>query len=546
MRTESRFACAPAAAVACASLAFAASALATPPGTTVYRSVTLGKVARSTGAGVLAPAFAEPARGVRRARRGAVGAASATPRSVAAAASELSPAGALPVNFNGVSSRDSAATNFGQEFEPPDQGLCVGNGYVVEMVNSAYTVYDTAGKAIAGPFNINGPFNEGLTEYTSDPRCYYDAADHTWFATILQINRESTGSSLDVAVNTSGNPSTVWSTYKVDTTGLGRRGARKRLGCPCFGDQPTLGLDAHNLYVSTNEFSILGPQFDGAQIYAFAKPDLVSLSPQVHFAHFEKLNIGGAQAASVQPALTAGEPPGEFFLSSLDPTETFDNRVGVWAMTDTQAVAEGGAPKLSSIVLTSQVYGLPVQAEQKGAASLLEPDEDRMQQTQFINGSLWGALSTAVTIPGDASARDAAAWFQVQPTVSGELLSGASLLKQGYVAVAGNYLLYPALALTPSGSAAMVMTLSGARRSPSAAYAVMAPQSSSFGPVTIAAGGHGPYDEEATRWGDYSWAVADPSGSSVWLATEYVPPKSSQTPDGKHNWGTRVFDVPVK
>jgi hypothetical protein len=37
----------------------------------------------------------------------------------------------------------------------------------------------------------------------------------------------------------------------------------------------------------------------------------------------------------------------------------------------------------------------------------------------------------------------------------------------------------------------------------------------------------------------------DPGGSSVWLATEYVPPKASQTVDGKRNWGTRVLDVPA-
>jgi hypothetical protein len=27
------------------------------------------------------------------------------------------------------------------------------------------------------------------------------------------------------------------------------------------------------------------------------------------------------------------------------------------------------------------------------------------------------------------------------------------------------------------------------------------------------------------------------------MATEYMPPKSSQTQDGRRNWGTRVFQV---
>src|SRR5205807_4749648 len=89
--------------------------------------------------------------------------------------------------FNGVSSRDSAKTNFGAQFEPPDQGLCVGNGFVVEPVNSAYRIYDETGSSLAGPVNVNVPFDEGLKELTSDPRCYYDPADHTWLAIILQI-----------------------------------------------------------------------------------------------------------------------------------------------------------------------------------------------------------------------------------------------------------------------------------------------------------------------------------------------------------------------
>ena len=68
---------------------------------------------------------------------------------------------------------------------------------------------------------------------------------------------------------------------------------------------------------------------------------------------------------------------------------------------------------------------------------------------------------------------------------------------------------------------------------------------STFGPVTIAGEGTEPYDPNAERWGDYSYAVLDPSGTSVCLATEHVPPKSSQTPDGERNWGTRVLDVPL-
>jgi hypothetical protein len=509
-----------------------------------YEDVTVGTVARSSGAaiGPQLPAASRP-RGARRIPRSSPAAAPATrPAQATPASPALAPA-ALLESFNGVSSRDSAVTNFGQQFEPPDQGLCVGNGFVVEMVNSAYTVYRPSGAVVAGPFNVNGPFNEGLTQFTSDPRCHYDADTHTWFAVILFINSEENASSIDVAVNTSGDPTKVWTTYKIDTTGLGGKTGPRHPGCPCFGDQPTLGIDGQNLYVTTNEFSILGEQFNGAQIYAFAKKDLVALSSTVHFARFMNLSIGGSVASSVQPALSAGTPAAEFFLSSLDPTATFDQRIGVWALTKAALVAKGGTPKLSSLVLPAEAYGVPPKAEQRGASSLLDAGDDRMQQVQFTGSSVWGELDTALTIPGDSAQRAGAAWFQVEPTIAGGVIKSAQIKRQGYVAMPGNYVLYPAIAVSPSGTAAMVLTASGRTRFASAAYATLAPTATSFGLVNIAAPGSSSYDPGAERWGDYSWAVPDPAGTSAWLATEYVPPRSSQTTDGVRNWGTRVLEV---
>ena len=124
----------------------------------------------------------------------ALAAAPATTAPLAAASAVSEAAAPLLANFNGTSSRDSAVTNFNLEFEPPDQGLCVGNGFVADMVNSAYTIYKPNGAVVSGPFNVNGPFDEGLTEFTSDPRCYYDSTTNTWFATILFISGGDFGS----------------------------------------------------------------------------------------------------------------------------------------------------------------------------------------------------------------------------------------------------------------------------------------------------------------------------------------------------------------
>lgn len=402
-------------------------------------------------------------------------------------------------------------------------------------------------------FNVNGPFDEGLTEFTSDPRCYYDPTTNTWFATILFISGGDFGSSfgetshLDIAVNSQngptvngnpGDPTNPWIVYQIDTTDPGGN------GCPCFGDQPRLGFDSQNIYVTDDEFSINGPEFNGGEIYAFSKKDLVALNPTVHFAHFPHLSVGGMTPLAPQPALTTGNSPAEYFLGSLDPNGTFDQRLAVWALTNTGAASSGGKPTLSSLVVNSEAYGVPPGAQQMGATSLLDSGDDRMQQTQFIKGNLWGELTTAVTIPGDSTERAGAAWFDVQPHLTGGTLdSKTKMHQQGYVAVQGRYFIYPALQVAPDGGAVMGGAVSGSDLFPSAAFTTLTPASNAFGPVQIAARGSTNYDPGSTRWGDYSWAVLDPSGNSVWLATEYVPPISSQTPDGIRNWGTRVMNV---
>ena len=441
--------------------------------------------------------------------------------------------------FNGVSSLDSAVTNFGAEFEPPDQGLCVGNGFVVEPVNSAFTIYRTKGSVVAGPFNVNVLFHEGLTEFTSDPRCIFDKPTNTWFAVILFISADNTIGRIDLAVNTSGDPTTTWTVYHINATDVGGP------GCPCFGDQPRIGIDKYNVYLSTDEFSILGPQFNGPQLYAISKSQLVALAKSVHIVHFTNLSIGGTVPISIQPAITDGSSNAEYFMNSLDPNGTFDNRLGVWAMTDREAVSTGDKPVLSSIVITSEPYGLPPGAQQKGASSLLDSGDDRMQQVQYINGGLWGELTTAVTIPNDPSERAGAAWFKVQPKLNatGSRISTAKIADQGYVASSGSYLIYPAVQANPSGGVAMVMTLTGSKYFPSVVYVKMNANRNAFGAIHIAINGTGPYDPNATRWGDYSWATFDPDTQFIWMATEYIPPLSSQTTDGLRNWGTGVIAV---
>jgi hypothetical protein len=473
-----------------------------------------------------------------------------------------------------------AGTQF--SLEPPDQMLCVGNGYVVEGVNNALRVHDMAGTALTDAT----AFSEfwGLTPeiirssppvygaFISDPKCYYDAATSRFFVTELEMATNSaTGafeapSAVLIAVSASSNPTGAWNLYSIDTTDAGGS------GCPCFGDQPLIGADANGFYVSTNEFSISGPNFNGAQVYALDKAALAAGALSVNAVVFNTGAIPtpdrGGTWYSVQPATT---PPGgafapntEYFLSALQfGPSNFDNRIAVWALTGTNTLSLASPTvALTHAVIGSEVYGMPPASDQKGivsatltplAASLkqekldfLNTNDDRMNQVVYAAGTLWSGVNTAVAANGPA--RTGIAWFAMTPSVSNGQVAG-SMAAQGYIALQHDSVFFPSIGVNNAGQGVVAFSVSGPDFYPSTGYAKIS-LGSGVGPVHIAGVGAGPDDGftgyaayggsgRVARWGDYSAAVAGPDGS-IWSAAEYIPggPRTLLA-----NWGTYISRV---
>ncbi len=134
-------------------------------------------------------------------------------------------------NFNGLSGVDSFNVN-GSTVEPPDQGLCVNGDFVLEEVNSVFALYHRDGTLASGLISMNSFFGESTSEFTSDPRCYFDPTTQAWFSTILTIDPNNKHSHFDIEVSTNDNPLKQAVVYQIDTTD------NHDPGCPCFGDQP--------------------------------------------------------------------------------------------------------------------------------------------------------------------------------------------------------------------------------------------------------------------------------------------------------------------
>src|SRR5439155_14879921 len=140
----------------------------------------------------------------------------------------------------------------------------------------------------------------------------------------------------------------------------------------------------------------------------------------------------------------------------------------------------------------------------------------------------------------------AAAWFIVQPEVSGTKVTG-TVVNQGYLSLNGNHVVFPSIGVNAAGKGVIGVSVIGPDLFPSAAWARVDAVNGS-GALVIAGAGAAPLDDfsgyapvgfRAARWGDYAAAVADESGD-VWVANEYVPnaPRTLLT-----NWGTFVAKV---
>ena len=472
--------------------------------------------------------------------------------------------------FDGLNAVDSRKGGSGGT--PPDQGMCVGNGLVLEAINSSLRIFSTLGAPVADVRGLTDFFHfapsdpaNGHYNSPSDPKCYYDRDTDRWFITVLKIVEDFdkvsgqvniTHSSVEIAVSTTTDPSGGYNLYSLDLTDDGTNGTPHQASCPCLGDQPLIGADAHGFYISTNEFGGgAAGGFNGAQIYALSKTQLVAgHMPTV--VHLSSPVLAEGIGYSVQPAVA---PSGvhdhaaggtEYFVSSLDFTGSFDNRIALWALTNTSSLASA-TPHVNLVhsLVETESYGQPPPAAQKDGPTplrdcvnaggctgfpkpaspipleMLDGGDDRMMQVMHAGGRLWSALNTVVNVGGQT--HDGIAWFAVKPHIKSNGRVAGTLAEQGYVAVAGNDVTFPSIAMTDDGRGALAFTLTGHDYYPSAAYALVT-SGHGIGDVHIGAAGQGPQDDfsgldpsfPVARWGDYTSAATD--GDTIWLASEYI------------------------
>ena len=478
------------------------------------------------------------------------------------------------LGFDALDSTDSAVAGAGIG-EPPDQGLAVSGTQEVEAINTIMSVYSPTGKRLLAPVSLYDFFSVPLNDSAgnefilSDPRVYFDTATNRWFITILRfvVNPKTgqlvphTGSTVLLGVSTARDAKSDYNQYEIDVSDAGHT------NCPCLGDQPLMGANQDGLFLEVNEYSTTTGHFVTAQVIALHKKALANGSTTVGAVGFDDLVQDGGPGFSVQPAIaapgqsTAANNGTEYFVSSLDFNGTVDNRLTVWAMTNTRTLSNaspnvGFKHKLINVT----TYAQPPAATQKNGtrplgSSLgeglekLETNDDRLQQVYFANGKLYTALTTAILSSSTGSPRAGIAYFILSPSATSTSVS-ASVAKQGYIAVS-QHVMFPSFAISNGGSGVIGFSLSGPSYFPSTAYVTVS-GTSIGGSVHLAGAGKAPEDgfsgyaafggDGVARWGDYSAAAISPGGQ-VWFAAEYIPDPNVRPRTQFTNWGTFISRV---
>jgi hypothetical protein len=332
----------------------------------------------------------------------------------------------LALSFNGLNARDQRLANGGNQFslEPPDQALCVGNGYTVESTNSVLRVFSSAsGAALTGVMDLNTFFGyppaidrangNKIGPNVIDPVCLYDSGIQRFVVAITTLHVDEDGNfngknTIDLAVSNTNDPTGSWTIYYVPAQNDGTDGTPNH-GCtldgsapgPCFQDYPHIGSDANGVYITTNEYDLFGPSYNAAQIFAFSKAQLMAHPSSIDVTLVENTSVDGSPGFTVWPAQSnagdyATDKNGtEYLLSTIagDGSETGNptgtaRRIGLWALTNTASL-NTATPSLgiTSRLINSETYVFPPKSDQKpGSIPLADCINDTTTPTIFGPG----------------------------------------------------------------------------------------------------------------------------------------------------------------
>ncbi len=411
----------------------------------------------------------------------------------------------------------------GQSLEgiPSDNNLAAGATQVVETINTAWQVFDKAtGKSLFGPQQISAIFTgmaglcgQGQTFFWTDPIVMYDQIANRWIISQIAANSSFHTGNECIAVSESSDASGKYHRYAFT------------FGTNVFNDYDKLSVWPDAYYASYNLFS--PSSFIAAEACAYdrtamltgAKAKVVCFKNVSEFALLPS-NLDGA---TMPPS---GEP--NFFVDLATSTSLHLFRFHVDFAKPKNSKFTG--PVSINVKAFSVACGGGACIPQPGTAQKLDSLGDRLMfRLAYRNFGDHEALVASHSVQS-SKAVSGERWYEIR-----DPNGTAKVFQQGTVTAGGNSLWMGSIAMDKEGDMALGFSESNATAlHPSLAFTGRVPSDpantmESVARIFTAKGSA----TDASRWGDYSSMVIDPSDDcTFWYVNQYVPktaPKNAIT-----------------
>ena len=429
------------------------------------------------------------------------------------------------LNFNGVGDTSNTPTN-PCNCAPPDTNGAVGATQYVQIVNTAFAVYDkTTGGKVAGPTAINSlwaAFGGGCqTNNDGDPIVQYDQAAGRWI--ITQFSVSTTPYLQCVAVSTTSDATGTYHLYSFN------------YGTTQFPDYPKLGVWSDGYYITYNIFNN-GQTFAGPKTCAWDRTAMINGAASATQVCFQL----GTSVNSILPADLDGSiaPPAGApnFQLSLGSNALNFFKFHVDFVNTANSTLTG--PTSISVASFSQACSGGTCIPQPGTSNKLDSLADRLMYRlayrNFADGHEALVVTHSVVASGNKRSQvDGVRWYELRNPSAGT----PTLFQQGTFSPDSASRWMGSIAMDKNGDVALGYSVSSGSVFPSIRYTGRVPTDAAGTMEAENSIFAGSFSQTGTlhRWGDYSAMQIDPTDDcTFWYTTEYLPAS------GSFNWATRI------
>ena len=442
----------------------------------------------------------------------------------------------------GLAAAAAAPAAIGESFDgipatgslPPDTVGDVGPDHYVQMVNTAFAVYDKQGTLLAGPSPINslwanfgGPCE---TQNNGDPIVRYDQLADRWLLSQFALPASGRFHQCFAVSRTADPVSGGWFLYAFPTVD-------SATGNPVFPDYPKVGVWPDGYYMGTQR----GFPNGGLDVWSFERQRMLAGQPAaaVHFSvqapsiFLMPSDLDGPAPPAGAPNVFIRQVDGERF-GGQDRLELFEFAVD-WsnpgASSFTPLATLPTAP-FDSVLCSSGLLGACV--PQPGTSVRLETlTAWPMWRGQYRSFGDREVLLINHTVDADGADLAGIRWYEVARTSGGPWF----IFQQGTHAPDEVHRWMGSLAMNGNGDIGLGYSVSSRTVSPGIRAATRSPADppGSLPDEVVLVDGSGSQTHSSRRWGNYSTLDVDPEDDcTFWYTTEYYDRTSSA------GWKTRV------